>query len=444
MSSLKERYAALSPEQRAELERRLQQKNLRMPLSTRDSGALTRRASSSASPSSATPNGQSAPAVSVPQSANGEMQFSLFFFSDDGSKETQHKYRLLLESVKFADRHGFTAVWTPERHFQPFGGLYPNPAVLSAALAVLTERVQLRAGSVALPLHHPLRVAEEWAVVDNLSNGRVGVSFASGWHPIDFVLSPDAYRNRRETMFEHIQTIQRLWAGEAVKFAGVDGNEVELQVLPRPLQQKLPMWISISQSSETWVKAGEIGANVLTAIVKQPLDVLKKKISLYRDSLLKHGHDPQAGQVAVMLHTFLGEDEEQVKELVRPSLCRYFRRNLRQLEIQTDVYANTTRARPAIEADMVTEEDIDSVVSRAFESYYHTNLLCGAQPKCLRLIDSLRDIGVNEIACLIDFGLSFDEVMGGLHHLNLLRERYSSRQAASQCADRARASMPRR
>lgn len=421
MSSIEERFAALSPEQRAELERRLKQKNLRMPPSIEGPQPASRTASSGA-----TAQERSAPAVSTQTGAEGEMQFSLYFFSDDGSQDTQHKYRLLLESVKFADRHGFAAVWTPERHFQTFGGLYPNPAVLSAALAVITERVQLRAGSVALPLHHPLRVAEEWAVVDNLSNGRVGVSFASGWHPLDFVLSPGAYRNRRETMFEHIQIIQRLWAGEAVKFAGVDGNEVEVRVLPRPLQPKLPVWVTISQSTESWVRAGEIGANVLTAFVRQPLDALEKKISLYRESLLKHGHDPHAGQVVVMLHTFLGEDEDEVKEIVRPSLSGYFRRNLKQLEVQTDVYANTTNQRPAVEADMVTEEDLDSIVSRAFESYYHTSLLCGTPAKCGRLIDSLRRIGVNEIACLIDFGLSFDEVMGGLHHLNLLRKQYSA------------------
>jgi natural product biosynthesis luciferase-like monooxygenase protein len=420
MSNIEERYAALSPVQRAELERRLKQKNLRMPSPARDFAPPPQVPSNGASP-----NGRSATAVRGRGRAEGGMQFSLFFFSDDGSNDTEHKYRLLIESVKFADRNGFAAVWTPERHFQPFGGLYPNPAVLSAALAVLTDRVQLRAGSVALPLHHPLRVTEEWAVVDNLSNGRVGVSFASGWHPVDFVLSPDAYRNRRETMFEHIQTIQRLWAGEAVRFTGVDGNEVELRALPRPLQRELPMWISISQSSETWVKAGAIGAHVLTAIVKQPLDVLEKKISLYRDSLRRHGHDPQAGQVAVMLHTFLGDDEEQVKELVRPPLCRYFRKNLKQLEIQTDVYANATRQRPAVEADMVTEEDLDAVAARAFESYYQTSLLCGTPSGCERLVDNLLRVGVNEIACLVDFGLGFDEVMGGLHHLNLLREQYS-------------------
>ena len=86
-----------------------------------------------------------------------------------GTIGRRDRYRLLLEGARFADRHGFAAVWTPERHFHAFGGLYPNPAVTGAALAAITERIGIRAGSVVLPLHNPIRVAEEWSVVDNLS-----------------------------------------------------------------------------------------------------------------------------------------------------------------------------------------------------------------------------------------------------------------------------------
>src|SRR5205807_362890 len=86
----------------------------------------------------------------------------------------QNKYRTLIEAARFADTHDFAAIWLPERHFTFMGSLYPNPAVLHAALARETKRLRLRAGSVVLPLHDPIRVAEEWAVVDNLSAGRAG------------------------------------------------------------------------------------------------------------------------------------------------------------------------------------------------------------------------------------------------------------------------------
>ena len=123
-------------------------------------------------------------------------EFSLFFFSADSAERYDQKYQLLLESARFADKNGFTAVWTPERHFQRFGGLYGSPSVTGAALAVITERIWIRAGSVVLPLQNPLRVAEEWAMIDNLSNGRVAIAAASGWHVNDFVLSPGTYKCR--------------------------------------------------------------------------------------------------------------------------------------------------------------------------------------------------------------------------------------------------------
>ena len=141
-------------------------------------------------------------------------QLSLFFFSADSAEQQGGKYQMLLESAKFADEHGFAAVWTPERHFQRFGGLYGSPSVTGAALAVTTKHISIRAGSVVLPLQNPLRVAEEWSMIDNLSDGRVAIAAASGWHANDFVLSPDTYQNRYEDMFSKIAIIQKLWRGE--------------------------------------------------------------------------------------------------------------------------------------------------------------------------------------------------------------------------------------
>src|SRR5439155_1409772 len=136
-----------------------------------------------------------------------------------------------LETAKFADAHGFTAVWTPERHFQRFGGLYGSPSVTGAALAVTTKRISIRAGSVVLPLQNPLRVAEEWAMIDNLSNGRVAISFAPGWHVNDFVLSPDTYQHRHDDMYKKIAIIQKLWRGEKLVLPNGAGTEIEVGIL---------------------------------------------------------------------------------------------------------------------------------------------------------------------------------------------------------------------
>ena len=119
-----------------------------------------------------------------------KMDFSIYYWGNDDGAGPK-KYELLLEGAKFADTHGFTAVWTPERHFHAFGGPYPNPSVTGAAVAAVTKNIGVRAGSCVVPLHHPARIAEEWAIIDNLTNGRAGLAIASGWQPEDFVLRPE-------------------------------------------------------------------------------------------------------------------------------------------------------------------------------------------------------------------------------------------------------------
>lgn len=423
MSEFTKRLGGLTPEQRRLLELKLEKKGLRPPLLPDSSAAGGAPASEAEAESGGGADGGGA------TPARG-MKFSLFFFSGDGSKVDPHQYRLLLESAKFADRAGFSGVWTPERHFQDFGGLYPNPSVLGAAIAMVTERVQVRAGSVAVPLHHPVRVAEEWAVVDNLSGGRVAISFASGWHPGDFVLAPDAFAGRRELMFEHVETVRRLWGGESLAFAGVNGSEVEVRTLPRPVQPELPVWITSAGNPDTWARAGRIGANVLGGMQGETFETIGKKVEVYRAARAAAGHDPQAGQVAIMLHTFLGEELGAVKEQARPALTAYLKTFLKEAQ-------NESLKKSGVGVASATEEENEMRAALAYEYYFNRNSLLGTVGKCSRMVDGLAAIGVDEIACLIDFGLEVETVLDGLRHLDKLRARYDlAPEPAADAAER--------
>jgi natural product biosynthesis luciferase-like monooxygenase protein len=404
MDDISKRFSSLTPEQLALLKLRLKKQGLRSPLEQ----------TSVVEPSAPLPD-QSEEEFDDWKSRSVEksLSFSLYFFSDDGSKDSADKYHLVLESAKFADQNGFSAVWTPERHFQDFGGLYPNPSVLSAALAMITERVQIRAGSVALPLHHPVRVAEEWSVVDNLSNGRAAISFASGWHPDDFIFAPTVYEDRKEVMFHHIELIQRLWGGETFTMPGVDGREVPVRLLPKPLQRRLPTWITSAGSPETWIRAGEIGANILAALIGYSFEDLAERIRSYREARARCGYDPQTGVISIMVHTFVGQSNSAVKEQVRAPFTQYLRSYFKQ-------YDNVR-----ITPEDVTEADRDAIMAAAFEHYFVTNTLMGSPAKCSGVIEQLLAADVDEVACLVDFGVEADAVLSGLQYLNELREHYS-------------------
>jgi natural product biosynthesis luciferase-like monooxygenase protein len=167
-----------------------------------------------------------------------------FTFSSTEAAFGADKYRLLLEEAKFADRHDFTAVRIPERHFHPFGGLYPNPSVLASALAMVTERIRLRAGSVVVPIYHPVRVVEEWAVVDNLSRGRIDLSLAAEWNPNDVALAPDSYADRYDLLFNGRATIRTLWRGGTITLRSGVGKHVQVRVHLAPSQPDIALWLT--------------------------------------------------------------------------------------------------------------------------------------------------------------------------------------------------------
>ncbi|MEZ0308395.1 MAG: MupA/Atu3671 family FMN-dependent luciferase-like monooxygenase [Ramlibacter sp.] len=352
--------------------------------------------------------------------------FSLFYFATDNARDPKDRYKLLLEGARFADREGFAAVWTPERHFHAFGGLYPNPALTSAAIAAITSRVQIRAGSCVLPLHHPIRVAEEWAFVDNISQGRVGVSFASGWQPNDFVIAPQAFANRKTEMLDNIDVVRRLWRGETVSFPGPLGKPVDITTLPRPIQKELPIWLTAAGNPETFQQAGEKGCHLLTHLLGQKIEDVAEKLKLYRSAWRDAGHEGN-GHVTLMLHTFIGDDDDEVRETVRQPMKDYLRSSVDLIKqaawsFPTFVQRGAESGKSPVEvmdAQPLTPQEMDALLDHAFSRYYGTSALFGTPQRCLPLVEKLRDAGVDEIACLIDFGVDADTV---LQHLSDLKQ----------------------
>jgi natural product biosynthesis luciferase-like monooxygenase protein len=358
----------------------------------------------------------------LPASSLRPLAFSLYYFaSDEGGASADAKRRLLFDSAKFADQRGFSAVWVPERHFHAFGGLSPNPSVTAAALAAITENVRIRSGSVVVPLHHPARIAEEWSLVDFLSGGRVDLSLASGWFPNDFVLAPPgAYEKRNELVFERVPELRSLWAGEPFEAVNALGDTVQLRTMPRPVQAELPIWITAAGNPETYRRAGAMGLNILTHLLGQSLEALAGKIAIYRQAWREAGHAGE-GHISLMLHTFVGEDDAQVRRTVKAPMLNY-------LASSANLVGNYTQAVPffqkgcAVESGQMSKDEVNDALEFSFERYYATSSLLGTMDSCLAMTDRLREIGVDEVACLIDFGVGVDEVLGALPLLDELRE----------------------
>lgn len=353
----------------------------------------------------------------TPTSEVPNLQFSLFYFA---AANQEQGYNMMLDGARFADTHGLSAVWIPERHFHEFGGQYANPAVAAAAIAATTSHVHIRAGSVVAPLHHPARIAEEWAMVDRLSSGRVGLSMASGWHFNDFVFAPDLYQNRHQVLKERITQVKALWRGEQLPFTAGNGQQVVLRTMPRPVQAELPIWVTAATSIETFRYAGSAGLHLLTHLLGNTVAELAAKIQIYRQARAEHGHDPATGIVTLMLHTFIGDTMEQVRSQVETPFKNYLRSSVDLL-------------RPVAESEGMTVDNTnDALIEIGFERYFASSALFGTVESCQRLIDELYRAGVNEIACLVDFGIEHKTVCQHLHYIPRLMQQLASRKQQHQ------------
>lgn len=121
-------------------------------------------------------------------------------------------------------------------------------------------------------------------------------------------------------------------------------------------------------------------------------------------------------RVTLMLHTFIGDDLEEVREKVRGPFCDYLKRF-------TDLLSKLAPASsPRMAQAVAAEDDLDALVAHAFKRYFNTSALFGTPDTCLEMVERLKEIGVDEAACLIDFGVDEESVLGSLSRLNVLKE----------------------
>jgi natural product biosynthesis luciferase-like monooxygenase protein len=347
------------------------------------------------------------------------IEFSLFYWGNDDGAGPK-KYELLLEGAKFADTHGFSAVWTPERHFHAFGGPYPNPSVTGAAVAAVTRNIGVRAGSCVAPLHHPARIAEEWAIIDNLTNGRAGLAIASGWQPDDFVLRPEnTPPANRQAMLDTITTLRRLWRGEAVDFPRKDGTPFAVTTQPRPVSKELPIWVTTAGNPETWRDAGRLGANVLTHLLGQSVAEVGEKVKIYRAALAEAGHDPAAFKVTLMLHTYLAADRETARETARGPMKDYLRSAaalIKQYAWAFPAFKKPQGMANPMEIDLgsLDAEELEGILDFAFQRYFEESGLFGTIEDAVTRVEEVKAIDVDEVACLIDYGIPSAKVLAAL------------------------------
>jgi len=351
--------------------------------------------------------------------ASESLSFSFLFFSDV-RKDIAYteKYQFMRELTLYADQHGFEAVYFPERHFNEFGSMYANPALTAAYLIPQTQRIRFRTAGVTIPLHHPAEIVEWWCMNDVLSGGRIDLGFGSGWHQDDFIFAAGNYEKRKQICSDRIPMIKSLWRGETVTFPGVNNEAVPIRVFPRPIQKELNVWLLVAQNDEAFRYAGEQGYNIFTMLYGVSVEMLAEKIKLYRQALKKAGH--QKGTVTLMLHTLVYPDLKAVQNAVEAPFKDYIKSTL-HLHYNAMLDAG-------VENEQLSEADQAFLLEFAYARYFNEGGLFGPVEHVKSMVDRVIAAGVDEIACLVDFGVDYQFVFKSMQYLRQLKDCYHAKQ----------------
>lgn len=266
------------------------------------------------------------------------MQFGLAYEMQRPTLDDHAVVEETIEQCILADEMGFDYVWFVEHHFLTTFSSSPCPEVIFGALSRLTKRIRLGFGVVILPYHHPVRVAERVAMVDQLSHGRVdfGTGRSAPYEQTGMGIDP---RYTRDMWEESLTMIPKIWESDTFEWQGQFWNVPPREVLPKPYQKPHPpIWVAALQPA-TYQIAAEKGIGVMALGVSAP-SVLEPHIKDYRETIKK---SKPVGSFAndqwlSSCFGYCGEDNNSAQDLCSRSLKNFFGPGRPYVQDQTDVY----------------------------------------------------------------------------------------------------------
>jgi len=222
-----------------------------------------------------------------------------------------------MEEIKLADEVGLEVFAVGEHHRPDFA--VSSPAVVLGAAAATTEHIRLASAVTVLSTDDPVRVFEDFATVDLLSNGRAEIWAGRGSFTESFPLFGYDLENYDELFAEKLELLLKVRAGEKVTWKGTHRPPIDDRgVYPRPVQDPLPVWIAVGGNPGSVIRAGDLGLPLVLAIIGGMPQRFVPLIELYRESARRAGHDPALLPVAINSHGFIGENSQDATETFYP------------------------------------------------------------------------------------------------------------------------------
>jgi len=255
------------------------------------------------------------------------MRYGLFYLPSSlpsTRAEGATRLRTVVEQVQYAEQIGFDSVWLAEHHFHSFGGLFSATPVIGAAIAQRTTKIRIGTAVILLPYHHPLRVAEDYATLDCLSQGRLQFGVGHGfvkWEALTFGIPLDELRDRFR---ENLEVILQAWRDPVLNHKGRFHEFNGVEIWPRPLQEPHPtVWMAATSTVESFGLAGHHGFHLMLIPFLHDVEDLRAKVEAYLSARQAAGHDPSTTRVLAVYHINVGETSAQSRGAVQQGLHEY-------------------------------------------------------------------------------------------------------------------------
>ncbi len=248
--------------------------------------------------------------------------YSFAEIDPDASSPESPAQRLsnLLETIELADQVGLDVFGIGEHHRPEF--VASSPAVILAAAAARTKNIRLTSSVTVLSSDDPVRVFQDFATLDLLSNGRAEIMAGRGSFIESFPLFGYDLNDYHDLFTEKLELLLKLRDSERVTWSGHHRPSINnLGVYPRPVQEKLPVWIAVGGTPESVVRAGTLGLPLAIAIIGGQPERFAPLANLYREAGRQAGHDPAQLKLSINSHGFLGDNADQAADDYFPSVA---------------------------------------------------------------------------------------------------------------------------
>ena len=252
------------------------------------------------------------------------MKFGVFYqlpCAEDQSPA--QRYQDTIAQVQLADDLGFDAAWLAELHFNSRFSVMPAPMVIGAAMAQTTSRIRIGTAVHLVPLHQPIRLAEEAAALDVLSNGRSIFGIGRGAIPAHFQGYAVDYEEARDRFTEGLEMVLGMWANDDYSYQGKHHQVEGINLAPKPIQKPHPPVYIASNSADTFNLVGELGHNILVAPTIVTTQGALTGLETYRKELEENGHDPADRDVNVTVHVNVAENEAKARDGFEKTINNY-------------------------------------------------------------------------------------------------------------------------